>query len=65
MLGAIRPALSENTIEVEDTWALARLLAVAVIVQFERVSQQSTMSPAASVSAGPEAARTCIVPSQR
>ena len=63
MVGAIRFAGSEKTIELVETWALARLL--AVMVHPERVSEQSTASPAASVIGKPEAARTCWLPSNR
>src|SRR6266581_254896 len=62
MVGAIRFAASENSIATLETWALARLLAVAVIVQAERVSQQSTTSPAERLIAGPESTGIWLVP---
>src|SRR5882724_4066601 len=65
MSGATRPAASEKLVEMVETCPLARLLAVALIVQAERVREQSTMSPAASASGGPEAARAWALPVQR
>src|SRR4051812_15175352 len=58
----MRFAASENSIATLETCALARLLAVAVTVQAERVSQQSSTSPAERLIAGPESTSVWSTP---
>ena len=65
MVGAIRFAASEKTMEADETWLLERFVAVAEMFQPERVSAQSTLSPAERTIGGPELARTWTEPLNR